>query len=125
MPFIAPVHGAKVFNSCEEKLQRHVGRCLPSLTESPTGSVSEQWLTVIGVRRRLPRSSSELADVGARPEFTSIESQVRTPHHELTGARRGFSKSGRNTRPKVHDAGNNLRAAAREEVAQILAVIKG
>jgi Spy/CpxP family protein refolding chaperone len=28
-------------------------------------------------------------------------------------------------RPKVHEAGNKLRAAAREEVAQILVVLKG
>ena len=45
---------------------------------------------VIGVRRRLPRSSSELADVGTRPEFTSLESQVRTPRHELTGHAEAF-----------------------------------
>jgi len=28
-------------------------------------------------------------------------------------------------RPKVHEAGNKLRAAAREEVAQILGVVRG
>jgi hypothetical protein len=45
----------------------------------------------IEVRRRVPRSPSELADVGARPEFASIESRVSTPRRGLTGARRGFS----------------------------------
>jgi hypothetical protein len=42
------------------------------------------------VRRRLPHSSSELAGVGARPQFTPIESQVSTPRRKLSGARRGF-----------------------------------
>ena len=28
--------------------------------------------------------------MGARPEFTSIESQVSNPRHAVTGARRGF-----------------------------------
>jgi hypothetical protein len=28
-------------------------------------------------------------------------------------------------RPKVHEAGNKLRATVREEVAQIVAVVKG
>ena len=90
MPFIAPVHGAKVFNSCEEKPRHNVGRCFPSLTESPRAPSRSSGVVAIGLRRRLPRSSSELADVGARPEFTLIESQVSTPRHKLTGARRGF-----------------------------------
>ena len=45
---------------------------------------------VIGVRRRRPRSPSDLADAGSRPEFTPIESQVSRPRHKLAERRRGF-----------------------------------
>ena len=52
---------------------------------------------VIRVRRRLPRSPSELAAAGARPEFKSIESQVSTPYRGLAGGRRGLSSPSRAT----------------------------
>jgi hypothetical protein len=90
MPFIAPVHGAKVFNSCEEKLQRHVGRCLER--------VRDRWACRV----------ANLSDLNLTDEQKTKIAEIR-----------------QECRPRVHEAGNNLRAAAREEVAQILAVIKG